>query len=153
MITANLFLRRPQTLLPPYKRKIKLLSVMRICILYLVYGLQMYQIITHRKEERAYFHEYNMRELLMCDSKGVICLIQVPYGLQYIGRTKRELRVHIYLIKASKRKHSLYGHYKVIKSSNIKRDHTIGQLRKYKDPRRRRFHSKHAKGRNQMDIQ
>lgn len=48
---------------------------------------------TERKREltsTSVKETFNMKELLMCDSKGVICFIQVPCGLQYIGWTKRE---------------------------------------------------------------
>lgn len=58
---------------------------------------------------------YEVEPFITCSTEGVVYLIQCPCGLQYIGRTKRAIRVclneHIGNIRRGFDKHSVLKHY------------------------------------------
>lgn len=67
-------------------------------------------------------HQSMIKEFLTCNSRGVIYLIECPCKKQYVGRTKRALKVriaeHVGNIKKGYEKHSLSSHFKTTHSQD-----------------------------------
>ena len=61
-------------------------------------------------------NEYTIKELVTCDTEGVIYMLQCDCGLQYVGRTSRALHVrvgeHISCIKRGVKTHSVSKHFR-----------------------------------------
>lgn len=59
--------------------------------------------------------EHKIESFSTCSSTGIVYLLQCPWGLQYIGRTKRSMQVrlgeHITNIKSGFKDHSVSRHY------------------------------------------
>ena len=70
---------------------------------------------TIRFESTTTRKEHPIKPFITCETTGVVYLIQCPCGLQYVGRTKRPLRVrlneHITNILNGYDKHSVSKHY------------------------------------------
>lgn len=66
--------------------------------------------------------EHKIEPFVTCSSTGVVYLLQCPCGLQYIGRTKRSMQVHlgehIANIKISFKYHSVSKHYDMFHNLN-----------------------------------
>lgn len=63
-------------------------------------------------------HDFEIEAFITCSSMGVVCLIQYPCGLQYVGRTKRNLQIrlneHINKIRKAFKNHSVLKHYDLV---------------------------------------
>lgn len=63
---------------------------------------------------------FDVEPFITCATEGVVYLIQCPCGLQYVGRTKRAMRVwlneHIGNIRRGFEKHPVSRHYDLVHS-------------------------------------
>ena len=68
--------------------------------------------------------EYNIKQLITCDTIGVVYMLECDCGLQYIGRTSRPLHVrlaeHVNNIKQGKTTHNVSRHFKQFHHKNPK---------------------------------
>ena len=68
--------------------------------------------------------EYTIKQLVTCDTEGVIYMLECECGLQYVGRTSRALHIrvgeHISCIKRGVRTHSVSKHFRQYHDRNPK---------------------------------
>ena len=78
---------------------------------------------------------HEVKPFITCSSKGVVYLLQCPCGLQYVGRTKRELKIrlneHIAKIRNGFPNHSVSRHYDLVHHRNPEGTLFVG-IDKYK---------------------
>lgn len=68
--------------------------------------------------------EYDIKQMIICDTVGVVYMLECDCGLQYIGRTSRPLHVklaeHVNNIKKGLKTHNVSKHFKLFHQQNPK---------------------------------